>query len=99
MLRYKMVVISLVASWLLLGLVFAEDAQEKPDEILFDFKAATARDWTPVKLPELEKDQPAPRVEIVPGKAPAASRGLKITFRGGDWPTVGTTKIPVKGNW
>lgn len=74
------------------------------DQVLFNFAdKATITDWVPVKLPEVEKDQQAPKVEIVPdpsakGAGPAGNC-LKITFGGGDWPTVGTTKIPVQGNW
>jgi hypothetical protein len=63
------------------------------DKELFDFSApAGVRDWVPLKLAELDKDQPAPRIE-------ADKNGLKITFDGGDWPAIGTTKIPVSGNW
>jgi hypothetical protein len=28
-----------------------------------------------------------------------AGKCLQITFQGGDWPAVGTTKLPVAGNW
>jgi len=77
------------------------------DKALFNFEEpAGVRDWAPIKLPELEKDQPVPRIEIVPApKAPTkpdsepVGKALKLTFAGGDWPTIGTTKIPVKGNW
>ncbi len=77
------------------------------DKVLFDFAAPSGvRDWAPVKLPELAKEQPAPKIEIVPAgdasagaaSATAGSR-LKITFAGGDWPAVSTTKFLVAGNW
>jgi hypothetical protein len=67
------------------------------DTVLFSFdKPASAQEWVPVKLPEMEKDQPTPKAEIVSAKS---GKNLKITFDGGDWPAIGTTHIPVKGNW
>jgi hypothetical protein len=69
---------------------------------LFNFEEpASVRDWSAVKLPGVENDQPAPKFEIVEGKYPARSerKFLQITFEGGDWPAIGTTKIPVAGNW
>jgi hypothetical protein len=80
-------------------------AADDKDQVLFNFDdEAILKDWTPVKLPEVEKEQPAPRIEIVPApkardEAGPASKWLKITFDGGDWPAIGTTKIPVSGNW
>jgi hypothetical protein len=78
-------------------------AADDKDQVLFSLTdEATVKDWTPVKLPEVEKEQPAPKVEIVPApktKDDPAGKCLKITFDAGDWPTVGTTKIPVQGNW
>lgn len=82
----------------------AGTAPPEKDRVLFDFadRAAVA-DWKPRRLPEVEKEQPIPRVEIVPetksNNAGPAGNCLKITFEGGDWPTVGTTKIAVAGNW
>src|SRR5262249_50313667 len=83
------------------------ETAEAPDKVLFNFEDASAvKDWAPSKLPELEKEPPAPRVEIVPAPpatdktdAKPAGNCLKITFNGGDWPTIGTAKIPVPGNW
>ena len=71
------------------------------DKILFDFaEPSSVHDWVPVKLPELQADQPAPKVEIVPsGDTPESGKCLKIRFDGGDWPAISTTKIPVAGNW
>ena len=75
------------------------------DQVLFNFADdAMVKDWAPVKLPDVEKEQPAPKVEIVPvpkSKDDAGPVGncLKIRFDGGDWPTIGTTMIPVPGNW
>jgi hypothetical protein len=78
-------------------------AADEKDQVLFRFDdEAALKDWTPVKLPEVEKEQPAPRIEIVPAPkddAGPAGKCLKITFDGGDWPTIGTMNIPVQGNW
>ena len=72
----------------------AQDKKESPpDQVLFNFAdPAILREWKAAKLPELATAQPAPQIEI-------ADKHLKITFSGGDWPTVGTTKIPVVGDW
>ena len=95
---------ALVACWLALWAALGVAAEDK---VLFDFAAPSGvRDWAPVKLPELAKEQPAPKIEIVPAgdasagaaSATAGSR-LKITFAGGDWPAVSTTKFLVAGNW
>ena len=75
------------------------------DHVLFNFTGeAAARDWRPMKLPEVAEQQPAPTIEIATtakteADAGQAGKGLKITFAGGDWPAVGTTTIPVQGNW
>jgi hypothetical protein len=58
---------------------------------LFAFENGGAVDWAPVALPDVEGTQPAPKV--------AADNGLKITFDGGDWPAIGTKRIPIEGNW
>jgi len=66
---------------------------EENEQVLFNFaRESAAKDWTPVKLPEVKDDRPAPTIEI-------ASGSLKLTFAGGDWPAVGTTTIAVAGNW
>jgi len=85
-------------------LVDARDqATAAKEEVLFSFDDETrVKDWAPSQLPEVKKDQPAPKVEIIPApKAESAPSGkcLKITFDGGDWPAIGTTKVPVKNNW
>ena len=43
--------------------------------------------------------RPRSRSCAAPKEAGPAGKCLKITFDGGDWPTIGTTKIPVPGNW
>jgi hypothetical protein len=95
----------LTVCWMSDALLRESIAADDKDQALFSFTdEAAAKDWTPVKLPEVEKEQPAAKVEIAPAPkakedAGPAGKCLKITFDGGDWPTVGTTKIPVQGNW
>src|SRR5262245_23914750 len=80
---------------LLCSLALPAHAQDK---ILFNFEhPSDSGDWAPVKLPELSKEQAAPKVEVVP--ASPAGKCLKIVFDGGEWPAIGTARIPVKGNW
>src|ERR1022692_1149176 len=81
------------------------NAADDRDQVLFNFAdKGTVKDWIPVTLPDVGGDQPVPKVEIVPmpkakDDARPAGQGLKITYDGGDWPTIGTTRIPVQGNW
>jgi hypothetical protein len=91
----------LSALWLSRAVLPHGEAADDKDQVLFDFAGESAvKDWAPVKLPEIEKEQPAPTIEVVANpKAKAEGKCLKITFAGGDWPTVATTKIPVQGNW
>jgi hypothetical protein len=86
------------------GAALDGQAADDKDQVLFSFDEAAIKDWAPMKLPEVEEDQPPPKSEIVPtpkakDDTVPASKSLKITFDGGDWPTVGTAKIPVQGNW
>jgi len=64
-----------------------------PDRVLFDFEDADeATAWAPVSAGKAA--EPAPRVERAADHASAGKHSLKVTFAGGTWPTVGTTKIP-----
>src|SRR5262245_1096785 len=80
-------------------------AADDKDSVLFDFAVkAMELDWVPVKLPEVAGDQPAPKVEIIRVPKAKSNSGsdedcLQITFDGGDWPTVGTSKLPMLGTW
>lgn len=94
----------LAVSWLTQA-VLVQGVADDTDQVLFNFKGeAAAKDWAPVNLPEVAKEQPAAKIEIVPSpktkvNGDQADKCLKITFAGGDWPTIGTTKIPIEGNW
>ncbi len=87
---------AIIACWLL---TLATEGVAQ-DTALFSFEVpASVKDWMPVKLPEVDKEQPAPQIEIVQAPKEASGKGLRVTFSGGDWPVIGTTKIPSKGNW
>jgi hypothetical protein len=78
----------------------ASAAETPPDALLFSFeKDADLAAWAPVKLAEAKSEQPAPKIELSSEGATSGKSCLKITFAGGQWPTVGTSVIPVKGTW
>jgi len=90
-------IIACAMPWCARREVLAQSIPRSPEARLFNFKDPTGvRDWSAVKLPKVEKDQPAPKIKIVADKE---GKFLQITFVGGEWPAIGTTKIPVAGNW
>ena len=82
-------------------LAFPTMAAEIPDAVLFDFKPSDVAAWEPVRLAAAKPDapMPAPKVELSPFNPITGQASLQITFSGGQWPTVGTTVIPIKGTW
>jgi hypothetical protein len=82
------------------GIVLSTGADARAqDQVLFNFKDPNSvKDWAVVALPEPKQKQPSPTFEIVDGPKDAGNN-LAITFAGGDWPTIGTTKIPVAATW
>jgi hypothetical protein len=72
-----------------------------PETLLFDFKSSDLPTWEPVRLAALKPDAPtpAPKIELSAPNDSTGKSSLKITFAGGQWPTVGTTVIPIKGAW
>jgi hypothetical protein len=88
--------------WPALREVHAQSIPPSPETRRLTFEdPASIRNWSAVKLPEVENDQPVPKIKIVAGDDPARAeeKFLQITFEGGDWPAIATTKIPVAGNW
>ena len=70
------------------------------ETMLFDFEDADdAGRWSPMKLPELKDDQPAPTAEQSSDHATSGKHSLKITFRGGLWPALSCDQISVAGDW
>lgn len=75
--------------------VCATAAEPTPDKLLFDFEdKEEVKAWAPLVLPKGPKE-PAPKIELATDKA--GKHSLKVTFAGGTWPTIATTKIP--GDW
>jgi hypothetical protein len=103
--RLILLTLASTLSLTIVGLSTTGRAADDKDQGLFNFADdASVKDWAPVKLPEVDTDQPAPRVEIEPvpkGKDNTGPAGkcLKITFDGGDWPAIGTRNVPIQGNW
>src|SRR5262245_5131564 len=104
--RYRLsTVVLCIMSVFWLSQVARPDAIAADDAVLFDFASESAiNDWRPIHLTEVAEQQPAPATEIASTAKTKtddgqAKRCLKITFAGGDWPAVGTTTIPVAGNW
>jgi len=78
----------------------ATAAEVPPDSVLFNFETpADLAAWAPVKLADVKSEQPAPKIELSSEGATSGKSCLKITFAGGQWPTVGTSAIAVKGTW
>src|SRR5262245_18639538 len=76
-----------------------EKAPNAFEQALFDFtNAESAKDWSPIQLPGVDKEPPPPRIEVVPASKKSKVGSLAITFAGGDWPAIATSKIPVAGN-
>jgi hypothetical protein len=76
--------------------------QQKPapaDRVLFDFEdAGELAAWA--SAPEgkagekVKPKEPPPRLEQSEENVTSGNRSLKITFAGGEWPTIATTEIP-----
>lgn len=74
-------------------------ANDAPDTVLFKFdNPGDAAAWTAVTLADAKTEQPAPEIEVS-APDPTGERSLQIAFAGGQWPTIGTTAIPVAGTW
>jgi hypothetical protein len=66
-------------------------AQEK---VLFDFEEATdLQAWSSLELPEGPEEPPI-QFELSAENATSGQHSLKITFAGGNWPTITTSQVP-----
>jgi hypothetical protein len=64
------------------------------DKVLYDFEdAADLKDWSNLVLPSAKDKEPAVTIELSPEHATSGKQSLKLTFKGGNWPTVATTKV------
>lgn len=78
----------------------APTASKPADAMLFDFeKDEDLKAWAPLDLPDAKVKEPAAKVELSAEGATSGSKCLKITFDGGNWPAITTTKITVPGDW
>jgi hypothetical protein len=65
---------------------------------LFDFEeTAEVEAWTNLQPPDAPAAEPIAKVERSTEKATSGKHALKITFAGGAWPTLTTTRVP--GDW
>jgi hypothetical protein len=69
------------------------------DRPLFDFEeAADLEAWTNLELPEARLKEPVAGIERSADGASSGKHSLKITFGGGTWPTLTTTRVPADWN-
>src|SRR5262249_33498940 len=70
-------------------------AKEPEDQMLFDFeKAEDLKAWTNLELSGARVKEPAAKIERSTAMASSGKHSLKITFAGGGWPTLTTTRVP-----
>src|SRR6185503_7481998 len=69
-------------------------AEESASAILYDFEAKDSLEgWENLVLPQSKEREPAVKMEQVSDHATSGKQCLKLTFAGGNWPTVTTTKV------
>jgi WD40 repeat protein len=75
-------------------------AKDPPSEkMLFDFEdAMDLKAWSNLELPRPATKEPPARVELSKENATSGKHSLKITFDGGEWPTLTTTEVPADWN-
>jgi hypothetical protein len=65
------------------------------DRMLFDFEdPADLKAWSNLALPNTKAPEPGVRLELAHQHATSGKHSLKLTFAGGSWPTITTTRIP-----
>jgi hypothetical protein len=70
-------------------------AGQPKDLLLFDFeKAVDLQAWTNLELSGARVKEPATKIERSAARASSGKHSLKITFAGGTWPTLTTTRVP-----
>src|SRR6516225_2113156 len=71
-------------------------AADKPAvKMLFDFEdAADLKAWSNLELPDAKAKEPPAKFELSTEHVTSGKHSLKITFAGGRWPTLTTTRIP-----
>jgi hypothetical protein len=67
--------------------------------LLFDFdKAVDLKAWTNLELSSAKVKEPTAKIERSAAKVSSGKHSLKITFAGGTWPTLTTTRVPADWN-
>jgi hypothetical protein len=76
--------------------VSSEETKPAPKEVLlFDFEdEADLKAWSNLELPDAKHKEPPAKIELSRDNAIRGKQSLKITFAGGDWPTITTTDVP-----
>lgn len=68
---------------------------DKPaDKVLFDFEdPADLKAWSNLDAPDAKVKEPPVKIELATEHATAGKHSLKLTFAGGNWPTITTTQV------
>ena len=65
-----------------------------PPKVLFDFEDTNdLKMWSNLELPDVKEKEPPIKMAIVADKATSGKHCLKLTFAGGNWPTITTTNV------
>ncbi|MBY0526917.1 MAG: hypothetical protein K2R98_26220 [Gemmataceae bacterium] len=87
--------LSVLLCGLCVSLPAADTKPEVPEKMLFDFEdAAELKAWSNLVLPDAKGKEPAATIEQSAENATSGKHSLKITFAGGAWPAITTTRIP-----
>jgi hypothetical protein len=73
----------------------AAEAQSAPAEtVLFDFEEPSdLKAWTNLELPDAKDKEPPAQLALATDHATSGKHSLKVTFAGGHWPTITTTRV------
>jgi hypothetical protein len=69
-------------------------ARPVKDKVLFDFEGADdLKAWSNLELPDAKQKEPPVKLQLSDEHATSGQRSLKLTFAGGNWPTVTTGQV------
>jgi hypothetical protein len=69
-------------------------AASPPEKVLFDFEdPADLQGWSNLELPGAREKEPPVKLEIAAENATSGKHSLRLTFGGGQWPTVTTPRV------
>jgi hypothetical protein len=76
-------------------MVSAGTAGDKlPSALLFDFEnPADVKAWSNLEMSDVKAKEPPVQITLAPEHATSGKHSLKLTFAGGNWPTVTTTEV------